>query len=736
MKKLSVILVLVLLISNSAFSQYTGHKYLLPFPTSTNVSGVRILTPQKWMAYGSYGLLMTTTNAGLNWNLTYNWRHGETLPYGIAATHFFDANTGLIGCTDGYIGRTTNGGATYDSIPSGTTSTIRRFYFMNAQTGYVCGYPGYLAKTTDAGFTWRTYPSVSSVPYIYNVAPLDTNTIMIAVQNGNIMRSTDAGLNWTTINTGFTNSVSDLLFVDNNTGFACGAANIRKSTDGGLTWGTLLNRSGQTWFDIAYFKNVGDPGGNNVLYFTGHNYFTYSNLYRSYDNGLTLDSIDMRNGTGCAWAQTTNIDRQGNLLISCNGLGMVAFSTNAGNNWSPSGTFLTNLTFNDVDYNASSRRLWAVANSSPGTVPNKQPVYSHDYGQTWNLSQTLLNWAGFSVLFTDSNTGYLSGSYGRIFKSINGGVTWDSLSTPITTSYNMKLFSSDPSTIFACRGDGVLLKTSNAGLNWITLSPGVTNAIQSGCAANTQRIYICGGSTLTGWIYSSTDGGQTFSQIYSTTSYIYRVKILPSGIGYASGSDGQLIKTTNFGANWLQTFPPTSGVIRQLEVYDDNTLYVNVNGFAGSAAVAKSTNGGNTWSLMGPNPDAISTNGFRVVHPDTVVATGGTGQVILLFNPNGSTSVEYNGTVIPLTHKLEQNYPNPFNPETTIKFLLSKQAAVSLVVFDISGREIESLYENPSANPGLFTVKLNASKYSSGVYFYSLRINGAAAETKKMVLLK
>lgn len=89
---------------------------------------------------------------------------------------------------------------------------------------------------------------------------------------------------------------------------------------------------------------------------------------------------------------------------------------------------------------------------------------------------------------------------------------------------------------------------------------------------------------------------------------------------------------------------------------------------------------------------------------------------------------------IPSGFYLEQNYPNPFNPETNIKFGVSAAGAVKLSVFDLSGKEIELLFDN-KIQPGNYSVKWNAAGYSSGVYFLKLNANGVIL-TRKMILVK
>ena len=101
--------------------------------------------------------------------------------------------------------------------------------------------------------------------------------------------------------------------------------------------------------------------------------------------------------------------------------------------------------------------------------------------------------------------------------------------------------------------------------------------------------------------------------------------------------------------------------------------------------------------------------------------------------PLGITQIS---TEIPENFSLSQNYPNPFNPTTLIKFeiLNSKFEIVSLIVYDILGREIQTLV-NEQLSPGTYEVEFDGTNYPSGVYYYSLSTQ-SFKETKRMVLLR
>jgi len=85
---------------------------------------------------------------------------------------------------------------------------------------------------------------------------------------------------------------------------------------------------------------------------------------------------------------------------------------------------------------------------------------------------------------------------------------------------------------------------------------------------------------------------------------------------------------------------------------------------------------------------------------------------------------------------LYQNYPNPFNSLTKIRFMLKENGLVSVKLYDLMGREINTLI-NEFKEKGEYEIEFDASKYglSSGVYFYQMRA-GNYTSIKKMVYLK
>jgi hypothetical protein len=104
------------------------------------------------------------------------------------------------------------------------------------------------------------------------------------------------------------------------------------------------------------------------------------------------------------------------------------------------------------------------------------------------------------------------------------------------------------------------------------------------------------------------------------------------------------------------------------------------------------------------------------------------------------TAVGYRPREYPSGPVLEQNYPNPFNPSTTIRFGLPTAGNVSLIVYDVLGREVTTLVRG-TLDAGYHTATWNASSVASGVYFARLTVTNeygriAFNKVTKLLLLK
>ncbi len=97
---------------------------------------------------------------------------------------------------------------------------------------------------------------------------------------------------------------------------------------------------------------------------------------------------------------------------------------------------------------------------------------------------------------------------------------------------------------------------------------------------------------------------------------------------------------------------------------------------------------------------------------------------------SNTVEVGYEG---PAVFSLMQNYPNPFNPTTSISYSIPEDRSVSLIVYDVTGREVKRLV-NENQKAGTHTVSFSAENLATGVYVYRLRTNNQVTSMKMMVL--
>jgi photosystem II stability/assembly factor-like uncharacterized protein len=326
----------------------------------------------------------------------------------------------------------------------------------------------------------------------------------------------------------------------------------------------------------------------------------------------------------------------------------------------------------------------------------------------------------------NSNTGYAAGASGKVFKTTNGGANWDSVSFigATNTLYCPDFIS--PDTGWVSGTSGVVYKTVNGGLNWTLQTTGVTTTLYRIDMVNANTGYFIGS---TGTCRKTTDGGTTWTaQTPNYTSTLYWIDMINDNSGYLVGIGGTVRKTTNGGTNWDTVLVPFSASHYTCSFVNMNT------GFVGGASgyTLRTSDGGANWQMV--NNGASTINGMYAKGFDSAWAVASSSGVLKLYNSLVG-NLSWNSE-IPVNYRLDQNYPNPFNPKTTIKFAIPKIAKVTFKIYDVTGREVENVFNNVEMNPGTVTYDFDGTNYATGVYFYSLIVNDELIATKKMILVK
>ena len=350
------------------------------------------------------------------------------------------------------------------------------------------------------------------------------------------------------------------------------------------------------------------------------------------------------------------------------------------------------------------------------------------------------------VNFINTNTGFVCGGLnqigGYLTKTTDSGLNWNVLSTPFGGSFqDMFVLSEDTIWVTSPVGGGFggLYRTINGGISWVRQDDRVVN-----------KIYMLNG--LVGFATLS-DG----SYLAKTTNGGFNWTIIPNEIGYFDifFSDSltgwkafaNMRKTTDGGLTWQeQTLPVTSTVsMKKFSNVNSDTIwgvggYKFYSGHGTRGIIYKTTNGGAVWGYQLPDTsfnipqfyysDFINAKIGWSYNLYTGVRTVNGGDTVTIYSGISNNSVNISDVF-----SLYQNYPNPFNPVTTIEYEISSKGFINLSVYNIQGKKQTELV-NKIQNTGNYKVNLNGSDLPTGVYFYTMFVNGNRIQTKKMMLLK
>jgi photosystem II stability/assembly factor-like uncharacterized protein len=344
------------------------------------------------------------------------------------------------------------------------------------------------------------------------------------------------------------------------------------------------------------------------------------------------------------------------------------------------------------------------------------------------------------IQFLNVNTGYAAGAY--LFKTTNGGFNWNVINAPAgALAQDMHVLNTDTIWIAHTEITRNLYRTTNGGASW---------TLQFTYPGSLTKIYMYNArigffSTLFK-TYKTTNSGLNWSEIIGQDGF-KDIHFVDSLTGWKA--NGPIKKTINGGANWVTQVLPTGGVIitsgiLNFSVLNRDTLWA-VGGLAvinslARGIVFRTTNGGDNWLFQIPDT-SIPSNTYYSYTQFINSKIGWAHTLLIGIHTTDSgdatwlTPVSQISSEIPKEFILHQNYPNPFNPNTNIRYQLKVRKFVKLKVFDISGRELIELV-NEEQPAGTYEVDFSGYGYSSGIYFYSLIVNGALVSTKKMALVK
>ena len=722
---ISVLLILnsILLISN-CYCQWVWQN---PIPQGNGLRSSSFINDNTGWIVGLNGTILKTTNGGVNWNILQN---GSTEEY--VSVCFKDINNGWLlsknnsgSSGQAFIKHTTNGGTSWFNqlVLGDSIQGADNIQFLDMNTGYALVFSArnYVFKTTNGGTNWNVLSSPTNI-WMRKLLFKDENTGWICGEAGYIFRTTNGGVNWDSLKPPITHAYYGISFPDYNTGYVVGifGYSIQKTTNGGTNWFLISQFPEFSFWDVNFINvNTGVAVGEGVILRTVNGGYNWDTLKRP-DNtvGNEVYSNVQFNHSNNGWI----VGSTGDILKS----------TNSGINW-------------------TSHRLGSVSNFydihfldvNTGHIAGWSLLRTTNSGINWNI---VADTGIYCSSFINSNTGWAGGrSNNCISTTTNGGINWSVQYSQVNSSCQ-KIHFSDINNGWAILYVGqvnpscIIARTTNRGENWIT-----NNYIGSSSNIPKDFFFI---NNQTGWVVGTGNSTNNLPSIISKTTngginwisqsvlnnyaWQYSVYFLNNNTGWITG-DGIVLKTTNSGNNWLVLV--TSSVYGySISFFDENTGYI-----ASSNGLFKSTNGGINWVFSKYN-QSVGVRTSYFLNANTGWIAGYNGAILKTTN-GGSVFINNISKEIPEGFSLGQNFPNPFNPKTVISFQLPVDSKVLIKVFDVLGREVETLV-NERLQAGTYSTQWDASAYPSGVYFCRMVVrNGGSStgdysETRRMMLVR
>lgn len=415
--------------------------------------------------------IIKTTNGGSNW-FPINYQ----LSYIPIELLFINENTGwFINEISNGLYRTSNGGINFDF----QLISVRDIEFINQTTGFAIGAEE-IFKTTNTGINWLKMYSIAGYSYIYNIKPINYDTLLINGWPGLIYKSYNGGNNWINYSPEISMTLNSVGFWDNMNGWICGdVGTFLKTTNSGVNWvnvqtGTInylrnpqfLNSStGWIPSSMGFVLKTTNGGYNWTPLYTGSSLFVYSVSFINANTGwIATDSAKIKK------------------------------TTNGGLNWFTQYSITDRHFHKIIAVNAD--RIFCIGYDSVF-------IKSTNGGLTWQNADTMYGYYYGDIYFLNQNTGWVTSfNLNYILKTTNSGDSWQRYGNDSAYYFSYDLRFLNEFTGF--RTNSMPRKTTNGGINWFSLPLPINSFMSASYFVNENTGWTVG---QYGNIYKTTNGG-------------------------------------------------------------------------------------------------------------------------------------------------------------------------------------------------------------------------------------
>jgi photosystem II stability/assembly factor-like uncharacterized protein len=502
---------------------------------------------------GNYGYVLKSIDSGTSWNQISTGFNSS-----FNTVNIIDDNNIILSTSNSII-KTNDGGTTWESLGIPNTA-VNKTSFTSSLVGHAVCNNGIILKTIDGGQNWYITKDDSNIsPSDYFTVYFVNENIGLATREHDYMyKTTDAGETWVEIS-GTSQAIFDFHFLDENNGFATGEYGATyKTNDGGTTWEQIFFQSGFVGGTSMYGIHFQD---SNIGYATG----ARGRIVKTIDGGNTWVS------------HSENYNDFNGIKIFDSGLGFAR----SGNNYYKTTDFGDNWSFiSSADHYTYCSGFYFVNENigysiGGGTNSISGDVFKTlDGGITWNQLNIYVDEGLSSVFFINEDIGFISGGFNqkKVMKTIDGGINWTQVSNQV---FGQIQFVNDLVGYGNRIGNyyGAMYKTIDGGSTWnisIELEGEDINAFHF---IDENNGYFVGDQGL---IYKTNDGGTNWEELEIPYEWYTKVNFYSKNVGYIADEDGKLYKTENGGLNW--EYLTQQYTINSIELINDKIYTAGING--------------------------------------------------------------------------------------------------------------------------------------------------------------
>lgn len=534
----------------------------------------------------------------------------------LLAVKFVTPEIGWVVGERGAILHTESGGDEWEYQDSGTENDLKSVTFVNKQVGWTVGNGGVILYTDDGGKKWTRQGDVKDSLHIVFFS--NEKEGWAGGADGTLLHTEDGGKIWQQVDIGSYFDVAGIFFRDKETGWVLSGGRVVRTADGGKSWAVselpsvaLPGRSGPT--------SIAEHGWTGGVYFfdekRGLATVGLRFVFRTDDGGITWMATKIPNTVGLF----SLIDEKSGCLAGSS----ILCTKDGGMSWE--------------------ERL--------GARPGEQNDINGYMVSIWGIS------------FVDRSTGWGVGNKGQIWKTGDGGKSWQVVSRPYERSYFV-----NASTGWRLRSSNdnnrreFLYKTDDGGKTWTIQKEFEAKSVDvefyfsdesTGWVFGEEyAVEHSGGSKLLGlFILHTNDGGKTWTTQFNEPAgdkWGFEDRLADAYFsdrktGWVVGSNGLILRTINGGDNWSYEQNSEKLYFTAVQFFDNKSGVVIGDGGAlendeSRGAILLTDDGGKHWKSVWKK-DSVRLNYIFTTQDNKIFVTGTneTGDFYLFSKDRGKT---------------------------------------------------------------------------------------------------